>query len=649
MKRTKNMKRGCPFPEYLCKGLLLLSSLLLLLLPSCSDDQGTTGSETATLSIGQVTTKTVKTRSTTAVTSGDIGVFLSGAGYTTQSNVKYSYGTAWTSTTPIYLTSTSASICAYYPYNASITDATAVPLTSQIYSSSADLCYATNTSKSSAAPSIDFVMSRAYAMMTFNITHEETYTGACVVSGIAVVNDSIKTTGILNITTGTFSSTTAGTVSTTLSSAVTVDTNATTSIQVLMVPVTTAMTGYVTVSFTVDGKNCTATIPASSLSTLVAGTNYTINASMGKTGLTTTLASISGTGSMSLIAAPLANCYMVAPSNAITIPVNIKGNGDETLASLVGGSVSFTAASVGVLWQSSAGLVSVSDFNATTQQVMITAGTASGNAVIAAYDTDGTTILWSWHIWVTDYNPDTPSNGAVYTYNDRTWMDRNLGATDTTHATLATKGLLYQWGRKDPFPGSSSVSSNSESTLYNASGTGSASMITKTVVSSSSNLANTILYPLTFYFGTSDNEYDWYSVTASTQNDALWGGASTTTPTDKTLFDPCPAGWRVPAWSSGTSPWSGFSTTTFPWYNTSAWASSYGRVYTSASNTYYPAAGVRNYNSGVLISAGSTGGYWSASPGSSYFGCYMYINSSSVSPSSYTTRGNGFSVRCIQE
>jgi hypothetical protein len=651
MKRNQNMKRRSPSPPYSAKGLqtmLLRPVLLLLMLPlllnACSDEQGTTGSETAVLSIGQVTTKTLKTRSTTAVTSGDIGVFLSGTDYTTQSNVKYSYGTTWSTINPLYLTSTSASICAYYPYSATITDATAVPLTSQIYSSSADLCYAANTSKTSASPSIDFVMSRAYAMITFNIIHEETYTGACSISNIAVSNAGINASGTLNMTTGVMASTTAGTVNITPSSAITVATNATSSIQALMVPVSTAMTGYVTVTFTVDGVRCVAAIDASSLSTLVAGTNYTINASMKKTGVNITLESISGAGNMSLIATP-ANCYIVAPSNAITIPVNIKGNGGDVAGT--GLSTSHTATSVGVLWQTVADLITVTGFNSSTQTVIINAGAASGNAVIAAYDTDGTTILWSWHIWVTSYDPNTPSNGAIYNYSNRIWMDRNLGATTITPATVTTFGLLYQWGRKDPFPNSTSASGGVEPTLV-----GKHTSVTKMGVSATYNLTNAILNPVTLYCnGDYSNYYDWYSVGPNIHNDGLWGGYSQITPTAKTIFDPCPAGWRVPAFSNSSWPWISIATgVSTPNAEVIPWTGD-GRIYAPV-NTYYPAAGQRDLASGSLYSMGSDGYYWTATaayPGEFTASSFvMYLNNSKFrSYGGY--RASGYSIRCVQE
>lgn len=41
-------------------------------------------------------------------------------------------------------------------------------------------------------------------------------------------------------------------------------------------------------------------------------------------------------------------------------------------------------------------------------------------------------------------------------------MDRNLGATTAEPNTVGALGLLYQWGRKDPFLGSASINSDVE-------------------------------------------------------------------------------------------------------------------------------------------------------------------------------------------
>ena len=46
-------------------------------------------------------------------------------------------------------------------------------------------------------------------------------------------------------------------------------------------------------------------------------------------------------------------------------------------------------------------------------------------------------------------------------------MYNNLGAATVTTNTVSTLGLLYQWGRKDLFLGSSSTSDEEEPTIYN--------------------------------------------------------------------------------------------------------------------------------------------------------------------------------------
>lgn len=145
-----------------------------------------------------------------------------------------------------------------------------------------------------------------------------------------------------------------------------------------------------------------------------------------------------------------------------------------------------------------------------------------GNALIAAKDSEGT-ILWSWHIWLTDTPAEhTYANGAAIL------MDRNLGATSATPGDVQALGLLYQWGRKDPFLGNASVGD---------------------IVEASS----TIVWPKTEYYTTYGNiEYVTSHPTTLIRSDeygsnrdwlnghdsSLWGKT-------KTIYDPCPAGWRV--------------------------------------------------------------------------------------------------------
>lgn len=79
--------------------------------------------------------------------------------------------------------------------------------------------------------------------------------------------------------------------------------------------------------------------------------------------------------------------------------------------------------------------------------VHFTSDGTEGNTVLAAFDAKGE-VIWSWHLWMTD-QPE------LFAYDEGgELMDRNLGATSALEADgAASFGLLYQWGRKDPFYG----------------------------------------------------------------------------------------------------------------------------------------------------------------------------------------------------
>lgn len=76
--------------------------------------------------------------------------------------------------------------------------------------------------------------------------------------------------------------------------------------------------------------------------------------------------------------------------------------------------------------------------------------------MIAVYDkddpkTEDAKILWSFHIWVTEVKEQ--HLGMNVKGNSYTVLDRNLGATSVIPGERSSIGLLYQWGRKDPFVG----------------------------------------------------------------------------------------------------------------------------------------------------------------------------------------------------
>jgi hypothetical protein len=76
-----------------------------------------------------------------------------------------------------------------------------------------------------------------------------------------------------------------------------------------------------------------------------------------------------------------------------------------------------------------------------------------GNALIAAFDAQDK-VVWSWHVWVTQYDPSAES---VTSAAGDVFMTRNLGAGAGGNATeddiYLSYGLYYQWGRPTPMIG----------------------------------------------------------------------------------------------------------------------------------------------------------------------------------------------------
>ena len=216
-------------------------------------------------------------------------------------------------------------------------------------------------------------------------------------------------------------------------------------------------------------------------------------------------------------------------------------------------------------------------------------------------------------------------------------MDRNLGATSATPGDVGALGLLYQWGRKDPFRGSSSISSS----------TVAKSTITWPSEVSSNSSTGTIAFatanPTTFITYNSSNR-DWYYTGDSSTDNTRW----TTSESNKSIYDPCPAGWRVPdggsngVWSKACGLSSSFDYT----YNSTNESINFSGKFGSASSIWYPASGYRGDYYGILYNVGDGGYYWSASPYSKYaYGLSFRVD---VDPSDISGRADGRSVRCLQ-
>ena len=334
------------------------------------------------------------------------------------------------------------------------------------------------------------------------------------------------------------------------------------------------------------------------------------------------------------------NCYIVSKAGAYKFKA-YKGNSNELAGDLDSdihpkGKIDHTK----VLWESFGtdikpevgDLIKCTDYKDGYVVFETSESYKEGNAVIAVRDESGN-VLWSWHIWLTDQPQE-----HIYKNDAGTMMDRNLGAISATPGDVGALGLLYQWGRKDPFLGSySSITSGAfaKSTISWPS----------TVSSNSSNgtISYATAHPTTFMTCNSSN-FDWYYTGSSSTDITRW----TTSYKDKSIYDPCPSGWRVPDGdSSGVWRKAGFDDTTYESTNKGISFS-----ISSPSPTWYPASGFRNYDNGSVAGVGIDGFYWSASPNYSnlyYAYCLGFYYNGDVYPSYDFKRAYGLSVRCQKE
>lgn len=325
-----------------------------------------------------------------------------------------------------------------------------------------------------------------------------------------------------------------------------------------------------------------------------------------------------------------ANCYVVSRPGTYRFRGDVKGNGTVT---------SIEPTSAERLWETYGtdtyeyAKSVITDVRYENGYVLFTVlpDMIDGNAVIGAKS--GNTILWSWHIWVCkDFDPEE----SAQTYSNKVvMMDRNLGATSIEHGNVKTMGLLYQWGRKDPFPSLGTVSVDAEmaaTSLY-----GDWPTIESSAETGNAKYARE--HPTVFI----KSSRDWMT----TGNTALWGST-------KTVDDPCPYGWRVPdggangVWAKAFEA-SGLS----PDYlsDVPVDASNCGIDFSSmlGDGVWYPLVGVLEGSLGILKSRTQYGFIWSAnSAGANASYCFDYTLGGKVYPQGDAYRATGLSVRCMK-
>ncbi|MCF0174520.1 MAG: hypothetical protein HUJ95_04180 [Bacteroidales bacterium] len=358
-----------------------------------------------------------------------------------------------------------------------------------------------------------------------------------------------------------------------------------------------------------------------------------------------------GTPNPNLSEKGTSNCYLVSEPGNYYFDATKAGNGivPASQSSLSG---TIAPAKVAVLWCTTNTKDAPKDNDAIITNVVLEGGKVKfstakmdqfieGNVVIAAYNDVGD-IIWNWHIWLTEPSEDIKV-GSV------TWMDRNVGALSPssykTTDPLAC-GFHYQWGRKDPFQGAWTFDT---SELEMRAGT-TITWPAPELVTSEANgsVAYAIANPtqIIYVSGSSYNSKDW--IWGSTRLNDLWGGSTDKAVHGKTMFDPCPVGYHVPA----SQTWADLATE-LGITKTDIGKMAEGNITISGIGKeafwlVYP--GGYLYDSGTL--GGPVGGYsWYAS--SSVSGVNMLCTRSHTTACNFggatSSRCAGYSVRCIKD
>lgn len=151
-----------------------------------------------------------------------------------------------------------------------------------------------------------------------------------------------------------------------------------------------------------------------------------------------------------------------------------------------------------------------------------------GNVLIGVRKPGSKDYLWSWHLWITSYDPE--AEWATYPRNETKdiYMDRNLGAlTDDMSDLENTYGLYYQFGRKDPIPRTSIAGYDCQ--VY---------------FKEPQPYVNSVYKPNWFVYTGSESTHNW--ATDCVVENREWNNPEWNVSKAKSFFDPSPSGWHVP-------------------------------------------------------------------------------------------------------
>ena len=375
----------------------------------------------------------------------------------------------------------------------------------------------------------------------------------------------------------------------------------------------------------------------------------------------------------------MANCYIVQSPGKYKFKADNQFNLGEGLPV----PPAIEPQEAGLIWQTTNGSIKAVELISENNEpyVAFEVENAEGNALIAVYDSRGR-VAWSWHIWMPIEEISSMKTATGYEV-----MNMNLGAMNNTPGSAESYGMLYQWGRKDPFPAASTLTGTTatiSADMYDITGK-------KVVINNSSwydTIDNTIEYSISHpttclsNYAQYANSRDWLREELS--DPSLWGnpeGDKRNNLTDtypnkgvKTCYDPSPAGWRVAPpdvfrnfTTSGGYAW---TLNEFNVYDLNSdgiislddYLYGWHFLIDNETPLYFPAAARFDGSYAMLMGSvsGLWGNYWSNSPYSSMNGgafCALAFQVKdqngndmvTISPSAASSRADAFSIRCIKD
>ncbi|MBO4416586.1 MAG: fimbrillin family protein [Bacteroidales bacterium] len=254
-----------------------------------------------------------------------------------------------------------------------------------------------------------------------------------------------------------------------------------------------------------------------------------------------------------------ANSYIVSEPGYYSIDATIAGNGrmaswDAAFAPYVYPAYNFNTGVVNKFVGNDVLVVlnqngCVSDVRYKDGKILFKATGKEGNAKLTLMN--GSAGVWTWHIWCTD----APAVRAFEVYGyDYHIMDRNMGAISdgTDNATCEElSGLYYQYGNPIGYTFEDFYNEGYQGYLFN--GRGIATMQYSLALNPTKPTLN-----VTAAAESKDRDYVWFQylgikdVSEKSTYAPIWGGGSDIDGSlkygdevVKTLYDPCPAGYKI--------------------------------------------------------------------------------------------------------